>query len=81
MKIKYNIKAFEEIRRLPAVAAEVDSRAARIAAAAGPGYESSPYRGATRHRASVITTTPKAMQHEKSHRGSSRLLRAIDAGR
>lgn len=81
MKIKWNIEGFRQLRYDPGVAADIDARAARIAAAAGPGYESSPYRGATRHRASVITTTPKAMQHEKSHRGSSRLLRAIDAGR
>lgn len=81
MKIKWNIEGFRQLRHSPGVAADIDARAARIAAAAGPGYESSPYRGATRHRASVITTTPKAMQHEKSHRGSSRLLRAIDAGR
>lgn len=81
VKIKWNIDAFRELRHSSGVAADIDARAARIAAAAGAGYESSPYRGATRHRASVITTTAKAMQHEKSHRGSSRLLRAIDAGR
>lgn len=78
MKIKWNIDAFRELRHSPGVAADIDGRAARIAAAAGPGYESSPYRGANRHRASVITTSAKAAASERKH---GKLLRAIDAGR
>ena len=77
MKIKYNIKAFEEIRRLHAVAAEVDSRAARIADACGDGYESSPYEGKSRHRASVITTNYKAARDNAKN---NTLLRNINAG-
>lgn len=78
MRIQWNLGAFEEIRRMPSVAAEIDSRAARIAAAAGPGYESSPYEGRSRHRASVITATFDAIRDQ--HRNNT-LWRAIDAGR
>ena len=78
VKIKWNIDAFRELRHSPGVAADIDGRAARIAAAAGAGYESSPYRGATRHRASVITTSAKAAASERKH---GKLLRSIDAGR
>lgn len=78
MKIKWNIDGFRQLRYDPGVAADIDARAARIAAAAGPGYESSPYRGATRHRASVITTSAKAVASERKH---GKLLRSIDAGR
>lgn len=78
VKIKWNIDGFRQLRYDPGVAADIDARAARIAAAAGPGYESSPYRGATRHRASVITTSAKAAASERKH---GKLLRSIDAGR
>ena len=78
VKIKWNIDGFRQLRYDPGVAADIDARAARIAAAAGPGYESSPYLGKNRHRASVITTSAKAAASERKH---GKLLRAIDAGR
>lgn len=78
MKIKWKISGFEELRRAPGVAADVDSRGARVAAAAGDGYESSSYEGTGRHRNSVMTKTPKAMIDNARH---NTLLRALDAGR
>lgn len=78
MRIKYNLDAFEEIRRSPGVTADVNSRAARVAAAAGEGYESSPYHGRTRNRASVITATHKARLDNAKN---NTLLRSLDAGR
>lgn len=78
MRIKWNIKGFEELRRSPGVAADIDARAARVAAAAGKGYVASPYEGKSRHRASVFTQTPRAMVDSKRN---NTLLRAIDAGR
>jgi len=56
----------------------VDSRASRVAAAAGKGYVASPYEGKSRHRASVFTQTPRAMVDSQKN---NTLLRAIDAGR
>lgn len=78
MKIRWNISAFEEIRRARGVVADIDGRAARIAAAAGDGFEPSSYEGKTRHRGSVITATAKAMAKNQKH---NTLLRSIDAGR
>lgn len=72
------MKGFEELRRHPAVAADVNARAARIAAAAGEGYEASPYEGKTRHRASVMTVGAKAMVDNARN---NTLLGAVDAGR
>ena len=78
MRIKWNIKGFEELRRAPGVAADVDSRASRVAAAAGNGYVASPYEGKSRHRASVFTQTPRAMVDSQKN---NTLLRSLDAGR
>lgn len=77
-KIQWNFDAFEQIRRSPGVAADVDSRAARIAAAAGTGFEAGSFEGKSRHRASVITATPKARARNAKR---NTLLRSIDAGR
>ena len=78
MRIKWNNRAFEDLRRAPGVAADIDSRAARVAAAAGKGYVASPYEGKSRHRASVFTQTPRAMVDSQKN---NTLLRALDAGR
>jgi hypothetical protein len=76
--IKWNLDAFEEIRRAPSVKADLAGRAARIAAAAGDGYESSSAEGASRSRASVVTTTYAAIRDNAKH---NTLIRAVDAGR
>lgn len=77
-RIKWNMRGFEQLRRDPGVAADIDRRARRIAAAAGDGYEASPYEGKSRHRASVITATHKARLDNARH---NTLLGAMDAGR
>lgn len=46
LKIKFNQRAFEEIRRPPKVAAEVDRVARSLASSAGPGYAWSGRQGA-----------------------------------
>lgn len=78
MRIRWNRAVFEAIRRDPAIAADVDARAGRIAAAAGEGYLASPHEGRTRHRASVITATAEAMVDNARN---DTLLGALDAGR
>ena len=78
MRIKWSIPDFVALRHEPGVAADIDSRAARVAAAAGKGYVASPYEGKSRHRASVFTQTQRAMVDSKRN---NTLLRAIDAGR
>lgn len=76
-KVKWNIGAFQQIRRLPGVAGDVDARARRIAAAAGEGFVSEPSEGKTRHRANIYGETYESM----TDAGHARLLRALDAGR
>lgn len=79
--IKWRKAAFAELRTLPGVMDELDRRAQRIAAAAGPGYEASKPRvtgGRVRGRASVKTATTTARRREsKDHT----LLKALSAGK
>lgn len=64
--------------RSPEVRADLEARARRIAAAAGPGMEVDVEVGAKRARASVRTATYEAMRAEATDRA---LSRALDAGR
>lgn len=61
MRIKYNLRAFEEIRRLPKVEAMLGDAARRVAAGCGPGYDVHVEQGRTRARAAVVTATVPAM--------------------
>lgn len=81
VKIKWNVDAFREIRHAPGVVADIDARAARVAAAAGAGYESSSSSGGTRHRGFAGAATTKTRAHEVKHGTAGRLVRALDAGR
>lgn len=78
-RIKLNHAGFHELLTSPEVQADLSARAARIAAAAGPGYEVTWDKpGKNRARASVQPTTPRAIRREaRDHR----LLGAMDAGR
>lgn len=77
-RVKFRLRAFEEIRRSPDVVNELERRARAISLRAGDGYEASVQQGRTRARASVITTTAEA-RLENARRNT--LLRALDAGR
>ena len=77
-KIKWRLKGFEEIRRLPKTKAELKSRADSIAAQAGEGYEALEGEGKTRSRASVVTTSMRAIN---DNRKNNTLLRSMDAGK
>lgn len=78
VRIKINRQAARELLRSPEVLDDLDRRARRIAAAAGPGHEVISRVGRRRARSTVITTDPAAMAREASGRA---LTRAIDAGR
>lgn len=67
-----------ELRRSAGVLADLQARAARIAAAAGPGMEANSGQGANRARASVVTATHDARRREAEGRA---LTASIDAGR
>lgn len=68
------------VRQSAGVAADMAARAARIAAAAGPGMQvdTSITGGRGRARASVTTVTHGARRAEATNRA---LTRAVDAGR
>lgn len=80
-RIEWNIKAFRELRTDPAIVADIQSRAERIAETAGDGFEASvriAKGGRGRAIASARTATPEAMKAESDDMA---LTSAIDAGR
>lgn len=78
VKIKLISSGVKTLLRSHAVKKDLEARANRIAAAAGPGMAVASTYGRTRALAMVYTDTPEAMAAEASER---RLTRAIDAGR
>ena len=67
VRMKWNPGVFAEIRTLPAVMAELNEHAERIAARAGDGFEAEPAArtgGRVRGRAAVVTRTFKAMRRQ-----------------
>lgn len=78
IRIVVSEEGIRAVLKSGAVQADLQSRAARIAAAAGPGMQASSFMGKTRARASVITATAKARRAEARDRA---LTRALDAGR
>jgi hypothetical protein len=77
-RIKWNVKAFRELRLEPGVIADLEARAEAVAAAAGSGYEASAMAGKNRGRASVITADYAAIRDNAKNQS---LLRSLDAGR
>lgn len=77
-RIKWNVKAFRELRLEPGVIADLGERAEAIADAAGPWYEASTFEGRNRGRASVITGDFGAIYDNAKNQT---LLRSLDAGR
>lgn len=78
VRIKLNSGAVRQLLRSPEVLADLQARAARIAAAAGAGMEVDSEVGPNRARAAVITRTAEARHAEATDRA---LTRGIDAGR
>lgn len=77
MDIKWNRSTFLEIARHPEVASRIDAAAARVAAAAGEGYEAGQWQGVYRRRASVITATPRAMVDNRKNNTLARAMNAL----
>jgi hypothetical protein len=78
VRIVLNRRGVRELLRSPEILRDLEQRARRIAAAAGPGHEVDSQVGPNRARASVRTDTIDAMLGEATDRD---LTRAIDAGR
>ena len=78
-KFELNSAGVKALLRDPSVLADLESRARRIAASAGPGMVvDSGVTSGGRARAAVYTGSPEAIRNE---RGRKALTRAIDAGR
>lgn len=73
-----NPKGFAQLLRSPGVQRDLQSRANRIALAAGVGVKGYVWQGHDRARARVVTTTPDADWRQARY---GTLSRAIDAGR
>lgn len=78
-KAKLNMAEFRELRRSAEVKADLERRAKRVAAAAGPGFVARSQVGANRARASVATDTLEARR--KAARDPAAFLRALERGR
>lgn len=76
VRIRLNSAGVRDLLR--SLEPDLAARAARIARAAGPGFESSSTSGRNRALAQVWAETPEAMRAEAKDRA---LTRAIDAGR
>lgn len=73
-----NRKGVAALLRSPGVNRDLQSRANRMALAAGEGVKGYVWQGHDRSRARVVTTTPDADWRQARYRT---LSRAIDAGR
>jgi hypothetical protein len=78
IRVEVNSAGIQALLKSAEVQADLESRARKIAAAAGEGMEASSRIGKTRARASVITATRKARLAEATDRA---LTKALDAGR
>lgn len=59
-KIKWRVKGFEEVRRLPGVKAELSQIAESMADSLGDGFVAEVGEGKTRSRAAVIAASTRA---------------------
>ncbi|MCC5781378.1 hypothetical protein CRM73_00145 [Kocuria sp. CCUG 69068] len=75
---KLNRRAVEQILKHPTTRAEMLRRAQIVARAAGPGYKASAITGRSRARASVITTTARAVRDNSRNQT---LLKSIGRAR
>lgn len=80
MKIQWNISAFQEIRRLPAVDERIRAEVDRVLDSIGDaakGYDGGVERGATRSRGYVVTIDGDAIEDNATNHT---LLRALGGG-
>ena len=78
MRIEHNSKGFAALMKSNSVMSDIEARGARIAAAAGEGFEVNSTRNRDRSVVFVRTETTEARRAEAEDRA---LTRAIDAGR
>lgn len=77
MKIKWNLRAFEEVRRLPEVEDMLQAEVSRIIRAADGDYDGGVEHGRSRSRGYVVTTSAHSIRDEAANHT---LLRIIGGG-
>lgn len=77
-RVKYNFKAFREIRTLPAAQSAVQGMARDIADACGDGYAAVQDTPRNRARSVVMPETIKAIRSNNKHQT---ILRNVERGR
>lgn len=60
MRIQWNLDGFRELRRDPALVAQIDELADDVAGRAGRGFDWKSRTDTERHRAIVFTDTPRS---------------------
>lgn len=78
IKIKWNNKAFRQLRRERGVMSDLIRRGRAIQAQAGPEFVVSPFTGKNRARVSVGAWSPEAARKNAK---TQALVRSLDAGR
>lgn len=76
MRIKWNVRAFEDIRRSAGVKARLKREADAVASASGRGYVVQTGEGKSRSRAAVIAATPEAARDNSKN---NTLLRSLSS--
>lgn len=74
MKIRWNIRGFEDVRRLPGVEAKIRAEVDEVLAQAGEGYVGGVEPGRTRTRGYVVTATGDAIRREAQDHNLLRIL-------
>lgn len=75
--LKLNLHGFKELRKSAEIRDDLNRRAAKVAAAAGPGFEVRQSPSKNRARVVVVPTTDEA---EQANVDSFAALRALSAG-
>lgn len=76
-RIKWNRPAFAQIRRLPGVESEIESRVSAVLDRMGDGYEGGTEPGRSRVRGYVVTSSMEAIIAQAN---DASLLRALASG-
>lgn len=76
-KIRWNIRAFQDLRRSSGVEARLKQEVDRVLADVGPGYDGGVEAGKSRSRGYVVTATNEAIVHEATDHA---LLRSLGSG-
>ena len=77
MKVRWNMRGFEQVRRLPGVKDKVEEVGNGLAHRAGPGYVASFRHGRTRYRGIVFAKTYRAM---KDNARNNTLVKTLGGG-